>query len=841
MSIRQLPEDAVEKIKSSAAITSLNQVVAGLLKNALDAASTKVHVRVNYAHGNCTVEDDGLGIEPREFREDGGLGKRHYTSKFPQNPCFHGNRGDFLASVASLSLLSVASHHHRHVSQSFVSFHNSKVLTRQLPAAPEQRFETFSHGTRVTVRALFGSMPVRIKHQATTFSDRAGLDKEWSNLIREVVALLLAWPSQVSVLLTEGTTRRELRLKSTANIDVVTRTCRLFSQASLLGTDDDVSWVPVSASSRRIRVKGGISTVPAASRRSQMLSIGIQPILNGSDSNILYEAINEVFRNSSFGAVEDDLAESPPHGHAKPRKSLERWPMFYLQVMLPSSGVSADVLINSSDGVLTDTTELLKAVCFEFLKKHGMRPRKIASSTLRRSANLAKMSPLSEDVAHLTSKRSSARWETPPRESAFHGWNRVKVGWAASQPKKAEDAGLQLRFAETQTKSTSRLIGEGGKLLRMPFEVPTESAAVISDASAHTFGTQPAESAGAKADQKSSPFFDTRQPETLATEKRSKPEPSEWLQSIIQTWRNPVFETTGNGITSFNEATCMPAQPCHHGNGAVDFEAGSMSLLGRLSRSALADAEVIAQVDHKFILVRLPIQSVSKSDGALASSSLVMIDQHAADERCRLEALFRGYFRTTSQGNLEALTQPLEHPSVFESSGQEAALLERYKPHFAHWGIIYTLQNTPSATSPCRVRVTSLPPSIIERCRSEPRLLTDLLRKEIWALADGHASTQHATGREADTSWTCRFRGCPSGILELLYSRSCRSAIMFNDELSRDECVRLVQNLSTCAFPFQCAHGRPSMVPLVDLGTSTNRTWREGEAVAVAKWKKWMG
>lgn len=41
---------------------------------------------------------------------------------------------------------------------------------------------------------------------------------------------------------------------------------------------------------------------------------------------------------------------------------------------------------------------------------------------------------------------------------------------------------------------------------------------------------------------------------------------------------------------------------------------------------------------------------------------------------------------------------------------------------------------------------------------------------------------------------------------------------MFNDKLSKDDCVQLVRRLACCAFPFQCAHGRPSMVPLVDLG-----------------------
>lgn len=52
------------------------------------------------------------------------------------------------------------------------------------------------------------------------------------------------------------------------------------------------------------------------------------------------------------------------------------------------------------------------------------------------------------------------------------------------------------------------------------------------------------------------------------------------------------------------------------------------------------------------------------------------------------------------------------------------------------------------------------------------------------------------------------------GELEALKTKACRSAIMFGDALTRAECVVLVYKLSSCRFPFQCAHGRPSIVPL---------------------------
>lgn len=75
MSIRHLPDEVVAQIKSSTAIVSLTGVVLELLKNSLDAKASKIDVTVDFARGGCTVDDDGLGISPAEFAEDGGLGK----------------------------------------------------------------------------------------------------------------------------------------------------------------------------------------------------------------------------------------------------------------------------------------------------------------------------------------------------------------------------------------------------------------------------------------------------------------------------------------------------------------------------------------------------------------------------------------------------------------------------------------------------------------------------------------------------------------------------------------------------------------------------------------------
>ncbi len=62
---------------------------------------------------------------------------------------------------------------------------------------------------------------------------------------------------------------------------------------------------------------------------------------------------------------------------------------------------------------------------------------------------------------------------------------------------------------------------------------------------------------------------------------------------------------------------------------------------------------------------------------------------------------------------------------------------------------------------------------------------------------------------------TCGVSGPPAGIIRVLNSKACRTAIMFGDELLPVQ--GLVDNLQNTQMCFICAHGRPTTVPVVDL------------------------
>ena len=57
----------------------------------------------------------------------------------------------------------------------------------------------------------------------------------------------------------------------------------------------------------------------------------------------------------------------------------------------------------------------------------------------------------------------------------------------------------------------------------------------------------------------------------------------------------------------------------------------------------------------------------------------------------------------------------------------------------------------------------------------------------------------------------------PPAVNRILASRACRSALKFGDKVSTPECANLLAKLACTHFPFQCAHGRVSVRPLLPL------------------------
>jgi DNA mismatch repair protein MLH3 len=235
------------------------------------------------------------------------------------------------------------------------------------------------------------------------------------------------------------------------------------------------------------------------------------------------------------------------------------------------------------------------------------------------------------------------------------------------------------------------------------------------------------------------------------------------------------------------------------------------------SKEALRNGQFIAQVDRKFLLVRL--------DASSRTETLVMIDQHAADERCRVER-----FLDQTCGNV-ARGEPIEvctftPPIAVVVSVEEAREMKERTEQYSTWAIGLDWSDRDvkeeGGQDYAQVYVTTVPLLVSDRLRVEPALLQALLRSYLAQLLE--RPRKDDSRRSTSDSWSSTMRDCPPVLLELINSKACRGAIVFNDELSSQQCTTLVARLAETNFPFQCAHGRPSLVPIVNLARVPTKT-----------------
>lgn len=412
--ILPLSAEAIAQIHSSRHITSLQGVIFALLENSLDAGATRVDISVDWRRGACSIDDNGVGIPSAEFGENGGLGKLHCTSKQVHGGArtgeLHGSSGSFLAELASMSLLSITSTHSHRQDSAMLTLHHGKVITRRLPdSAIGAATGTQGVGTQVNVRDLFGNIPVRIKQRAlageTTYED----DKSWYELKHGVVALLLAWSKSCSVKLHDENAESKTAALSgqspggpqavtTKGLDQLAGkrvksdlrdSLPILFQAGYADPGSRSRWIPLSASTSAITLKGLICLDPAPSKQCQFLALGITPCGRTNGHNELYDAVVRVFSNSTFGTLEQ-LASMEANGDAgmkaagrytgkqlQAKKGVDRFPMYFIQIKFKDRGSSSVPNVDRlSDSSLKAIVDVLEAALTTWLDSNHFRPRK---------------------------------------------------------------------------------------------------------------------------------------------------------------------------------------------------------------------------------------------------------------------------------------------------------------------------------------------------------------------------------------------------------------------------------------------------------------------------------
>ncbi|KAK0604478.1 hypothetical protein LWI29_015995 [Acer saccharum] len=253
-------------------------------------------------------------------------------------------------------------------------------------------------------------------------------------------------------------------------------------------------------------------------------------------------------------------------------------------------------------------------------------------------------------------------------------------------------------------------------------------------------------------------------------------------EDFLTKWRNSCPQTTKN-----NRSRDM-----HYQDNILDISSGLLHLAGdslipeSINKSCLEDAKVLQQVDKKFIAV-------------VAGGTLAVIDQHAADERIRLEELRHKVL----SGEAKTMTYlDAEQELVLPEIGYQ--LLHSYAEQIKDWGWICNIHNQSSKSFEKNLNLLNRQPTIVTLLAVPCILGVNLSDVDLLEFLQQLADT--------DGSSTM-----PPSVLRVLNSKACRGAIMFGDSLLPSECSLIVEELKQTSLCFQCAHGRPTTVPLVNL------------------------
>ena len=173
--------------------------------------------------------------------------------------------------------------------------------------------------------------------------------------------------------------------------------------------------------------------------------------------------------------------------------------------------------------------------------------------------------------------------------------------------------------------------------------------------------------------------------------------------------------------------------------------------------------EILAFLDETYIL-------------ASSENGLVIIDQHAAHERVLFERLMKS-------SEMSAQSQKLLIPVTQDLSRSEVLFLKKNVESFTDLG--FEVESFGNNT----VIIHAVPPSLSVDDASE--LFSELLSSLI--------NEEKLSGRVDKAA---------------IAQAACKKAVKAHDKLTISEAQALLQQMSECALPYSCPHGRPTIISI---------------------------
>jgi DNA mismatch repair ATPase MutL len=263
------------------------------------------------------------------------------------------------------------------------------------------------------------------------------------------------------------------------------------------------------------------------------------------------------------------------------------------------------------------------------------------------------------------------------------------------------------------------------------------------------------------------------------TQARSQDTQAEWLTDVLLSWKSVL----PSNLPVEERFLALTDKQCDAASGYFDEERGQV-----LQKAGLATSRVTGQVDAKYISI------------VYGEDTLILVDQHAAHERVRLEALLSRYWTDCSERHSARLHNVRETSRLVDLSSHLARVFEEDDTvqSLDYWGFIIAHGSVQEGNT--TVEVEAIPEILEGKLGSEQALrlfVIDLaasledksVRQRMKLPVTSLFQSNKANG------WIAALRHLPTPLLDLFNSMACRGAISKSPFVYLADAIRLIRSL----------------------------------------------
>lgn len=263
-----------------------------------------------------------------------------------------------------------------------------------------------------------------------------------------------------------------------------------------------------------------------------------------------------------------------------------------------------------------------------------------------------------------------------------------------------------------------------------------------------------------------------------------------------------VIYTTEKEITRFfvswgDDRTRKQSRVFAPDHGKLDTADAESKLSLMISKSDFSKMRVVGQFNLGFIIAIRPRPAdIPVQSAIVAHDELLIIDQHASDEKFNFEKL---------QANTIVQSQRLVHPKMLHLTAlDEEVVLQNLKALEAN-GFQVQINVTGAVPVGNRCQLLALPLS--RESTFDVRDLEDLIS----LLSDEPAGSKHIPR--------------PPAVRKMFAMRACRSSIMIGKALTTSQMYTVIRHMGELDKPWNCPHGRPTMRHLCRIPSFHEAQW----------------